>query len=203
MPKMFQHCCHSAEKWSELLPSTAIIFLRCCLWKSTIISVQVCFSALLPTMPIIFPLCGLQCGKMIIFVAYTAENYRRCWHQSGKMFKFEYLHEFETICEFSPGGFNQGPRLMCFMKKSWGEKYRGTVPLTMSSSYHEHARLGTQGSILLLPINQVKNIAACFTSCEILISQLPCNQSLRLWIRETVTFPVPLLKHFYVYTIII
>ncbi len=29
-----------------------------------------------------------------------------------------------------PKGFNQGPRLMCFMKESWGEKSRGTVPLT-------------------------------------------------------------------------
>ncbi len=27
-----------------------------------------------------------------------------------------------------PWGFNQGPRLMCFMKKSWDEKSLGTVP---------------------------------------------------------------------------
>jgi hypothetical protein len=55
----------NSNHFSALLPT---------MWKSTIISVQVCFSVLLPTMPIIFPLCGLQCGKMIIVVAYTAEK---------------------------------------------------------------------------------------------------------------------------------
>jgi hypothetical protein len=31
------------------------------------------------------------------------KNYRRCCQQRGKMFEFEYLHEFETIFEFTPG----------------------------------------------------------------------------------------------------
>jgi hypothetical protein len=85
---------YNADNFSTLLPTTR---------KSTPISVHVCFSALLPTTPIIFQHCGPQRGKMIGVVAYTAENYRRCCQQRRKMFEFEYLHEFETICEFTIG----------------------------------------------------------------------------------------------------
>jgi hypothetical protein len=44
------------------------------MWKSTVISVHMCFSALLPTTPIIFLRCGPQRGKMNGVVAYTAEK---------------------------------------------------------------------------------------------------------------------------------
>jgi hypothetical protein len=33
-----------------------------------------------------------------------------------KMFEFKYLFEFEIMCEFKVD-FNQGPRLICFIKK--------------------------------------------------------------------------------------
>jgi hypothetical protein len=49
--------------FSAMLPKTQ---------KSTLISVLVCFSALLPSTPKIFPCCGPQNGKMISKVAYTA-----------------------------------------------------------------------------------------------------------------------------------
>jgi hypothetical protein len=54
----------NAGNFSMLLPTTR---------KSTQISIHVCFSALLPTMPIIFLRCGPQRGKMIGVVAYTAD----------------------------------------------------------------------------------------------------------------------------------
>jgi hypothetical protein len=80
-----------------LLPTTAQIFQRCCPQRrkiitvvayngnifsgllptmriSTLVSVPVCFSALLPTMPIIFLRCGPLRGKMIGVVAYKSEK---------------------------------------------------------------------------------------------------------------------------------
>jgi hypothetical protein len=56
---------YNADNFSTLLPTMR---------KSTVISVHICFSALLPTTPIIFPRCGPQRGKMIGVVAYTAEK---------------------------------------------------------------------------------------------------------------------------------
>jgi hypothetical protein len=56
---------YNANNFSPLLPTT---------WISTLISLHVCFSALLPTMPIILPRCQPQRGKMIGVVAYTAEK---------------------------------------------------------------------------------------------------------------------------------
>jgi hypothetical protein len=56
---------YNADNFFTLLPTTR---------KSTVISVHMCFSALLPTTPIIFPRCGPQRGKMIDVVAYTAEK---------------------------------------------------------------------------------------------------------------------------------
>jgi hypothetical protein len=33
----------------------------------------------------------------------TWKNDRRCWQQRRKTFEFDYLHEFETISEFTLG----------------------------------------------------------------------------------------------------
>jgi hypothetical protein len=76
MPIIFQRCCpqrrkligvvaYNADNFSTLLPTTR---------KSTVISVHMCFSALLPTTAIIFLRCGPQRGKMIGVVAYIAEK---------------------------------------------------------------------------------------------------------------------------------
>jgi hypothetical protein len=62
---MFSVVAYNADNVSTLLPTTR---------KSTVISVHMCFSALLPTTLIIFPSCGPQRGKMIGVVAYTAEK---------------------------------------------------------------------------------------------------------------------------------
>jgi hypothetical protein len=56
---------YNADNFSTFLPTTR---------KSTVISVHMCFSAFLPTTPIIFLRCGPQRGKMIGVVAYTAEK---------------------------------------------------------------------------------------------------------------------------------
>jgi hypothetical protein len=56
---------YNADNFSTLLPT---------MQKSTVISVHLCFSALLPTTPIVFPCCGPQRGKLIGVVAYTAEK---------------------------------------------------------------------------------------------------------------------------------
>jgi hypothetical protein len=56
---------YNANNLSMLLPTTRI---------STLISLHVCFSVLLPTTPIIFLRCRPQRGKMIGVVAYTAEK---------------------------------------------------------------------------------------------------------------------------------
>ncbi len=85
---------YNADNFSVLLPTTG---------KSGLISVHERFSALLPFTLMIFPCCRPQRGTMIGVVVYTAEKYRRCRLQRGKIFEFEYLHEFETICEFKPG----------------------------------------------------------------------------------------------------
>ncbi len=71
--------------------------------KSILILLMCVFSALLPTTPVIFPRCGPQRGKIISVVAYTAEKLSHCCQQYGKIFVFEYLNEFETICEFTLG----------------------------------------------------------------------------------------------------
>ncbi len=90
-------------------------------------------STLLPTMPIIFPCCRQQRGKVILFqfmyvfprccrqrrlffrvvdhsmgklsglLPTTWKNDQRCWQQRRKTFEFDYLHEFETISEFTLG----------------------------------------------------------------------------------------------------
>jgi hypothetical protein len=73
---------YNADNFSALLPTTR---------KSTLISVHVCFSALLPTTPINDWCYCLHSGKIIGVVDNNAE----------KCFEFEYLHEFETICEFT------------------------------------------------------------------------------------------------------
>jgi hypothetical protein len=70
---------YNANNFSTLLPTTRI---------STLISLHVYFSVLLPTTPILFPRCRPHRGKMIGVVAYTAENYQRCCQQRRKMFEF-------------------------------------------------------------------------------------------------------------------
>ncbi len=50
---------------------------------------------------------------MIGVVANNAENSQRCWQQRGKMIEFEYLHEFETKCEYSLG-FQSGAQTDVF-----------------------------------------------------------------------------------------
>jgi hypothetical protein len=83
-PETFWCCCsqhrkiiivvaYNADHFSSLLPTMR---------KSTLISVHVCFSVLLPT---------------------QRKNYWRCWQQRRKMFDFKHIHEFETICEFTLG----------------------------------------------------------------------------------------------------
>jgi hypothetical protein len=62
---MIRIVAYNADNFSTLLPTTR---------KSTVILVHMCFSALLPTRPIIFLRCGPQRGKMIGGVAYTAEK---------------------------------------------------------------------------------------------------------------------------------
>jgi hypothetical protein len=74
--KVFERCCpqrrkiigvvaYNGDNFSALLPTMR---------KSTLISVHVHFSALLPTTPIIFLCCGPQRGKMIAVVAFTTEK---------------------------------------------------------------------------------------------------------------------------------
>jgi hypothetical protein len=63
--KMIGVVAYNANNFSVLLLTTQ---------KSTLISVFVCFSALLATLLIIFPICGPQSRKIISVVAYTAEK---------------------------------------------------------------------------------------------------------------------------------
>jgi hypothetical protein len=85
---------YNADNFSALWPTTL---------KSALISVHVCFSALLPTTPIIFPHCRPQRRKMIGVVVYTAEKLSALSTTTRKMFEFEYLHEFKTMCELTLG----------------------------------------------------------------------------------------------------
>jgi hypothetical protein len=62
---MISDVAYNSDNFFALLPT---------MWKSALISVHVCFSALLHTTPIIFVHCGPQQGKMISNVAYTAEK---------------------------------------------------------------------------------------------------------------------------------
>jgi hypothetical protein len=73
------------------------------MWNSALISVNVCFSVLVPTMPIIFPHFVPERGKIISVVACTAENLLAFLATTQEMFGFEHLHEFETICQFTVG----------------------------------------------------------------------------------------------------
>jgi hypothetical protein len=91
---MFHVVAYNVDYFSALWATTQI---------SALISVHVCFSVLLPRTQIIFPHYGPQYGKMICIVAYSIENGQRCRQQCGKMFELDYLHEFETICEFKLG----------------------------------------------------------------------------------------------------
>jgi hypothetical protein len=41
--------------------------------------------------------------KLSALLPTRGKNGQRCWQQRGKMFQFNYLHDFETICEFTLG----------------------------------------------------------------------------------------------------
>jgi hypothetical protein len=80
MAKIFQRCCPqcremiaivacNADNFSALLPTTR---------KSALISVHVCFSALLPTMPIIFHVLDHNGEKGLALLLTQWKNYRRC-----------------------------------------------------------------------------------------------------------------------------
>jgi hypothetical protein len=47
--------------------------------------------------------------KLSALLPTTWKNDQRCRQQRGKMFEFDYLHEFETICEFTLG-FQSGAK---------------------------------------------------------------------------------------------
>jgi hypothetical protein len=44
------------------------------------------------------------------------KNGQRCWQQGGKMLEFDFLHEFETICEFTLG-FQSGAQAAVFREE--------------------------------------------------------------------------------------
>jgi hypothetical protein len=56
---------YNSDHFSALLPT---------MLENALISVCLCFSALLSIPPIIFPRCGPQSGKMISVVAYKVEK---------------------------------------------------------------------------------------------------------------------------------
>jgi hypothetical protein len=91
---IIRRCYLKCRKFSLLLPTVQKNDQRCCLqrlsfsvlfpttWKSALISVHLCFSALIPT----------QRKKLSALLTTV-------W----KIFEFKYLHEFETICKFTIG----------------------------------------------------------------------------------------------------
>ncbi len=92
--QFFHVVAYNAEHFSVLLPTTQKNVPHCCLqcWsffrvvgnnvEKAVISVHVCFSVLLPTMQF-FVLC--------------------CWQQCGKIFEFNYIYKFQTLCKFTVG----------------------------------------------------------------------------------------------------
>jgi hypothetical protein len=77
----------------------------------------VCFSASLPTTPISFLRSGPQRGKIISVVDYTTEKLSALLATMQKMFELKYLHEFETILEFTLG-FQSGAYADVYTKRS-------------------------------------------------------------------------------------
>jgi hypothetical protein len=79
LPKMliiFQHCCPQGRKIVAVVAYNVDNFstLLLTMLKSTLISVHMCFSVMLPTMRIIFLCFGPQQEKIIGVVAYTVEK---------------------------------------------------------------------------------------------------------------------------------
>jgi hypothetical protein len=90
------------------------------------------FSALWTSTRKNFRRCCLHCGKIIGIVG---NNVEKCLNSSISTNSKPYANlHFD---------FRQEPWLMCFMKKRWGEKSRGTVPLnrrcTSRASLHHSA----------------------------------------------------------------
>ncbi len=73
---IFPRCCQQCRKMFQVVAYNANHFstLEATTRKSALISVHVCFSALLPTTQIIFPRCRPQDGKIICVVAYNMEK---------------------------------------------------------------------------------------------------------------------------------
>ncbi len=105
------------REWGEL-PTTR---------KSAPISVHVCFSALLPTTQIFFPRCRPQHRKIVFVVAYNVEKWSALLATTRKNVRIRVSPRIRNHMRIY--GYNQGPKPMCFMKKSWGEKSRGPVLL--------------------------------------------------------------------------
>ncbi len=119
---------HNAEKWLPLLPTTTDYFsalYAATREKSALISV---FSVLLPTTANHFSvlwatvqknvqLCSPPWGKIISVVG---NNEKNVWIRISPRIR--------TIGEFILE-FQSEARLMCFVKKSWHDKFRGTIPL--------------------------------------------------------------------------
>jgi hypothetical protein len=71
---------------------------------SALISVNVCFSTLLPTMRSLFCVVDQSAKNYRRCCLHPLETDRRCWQQRRKMFEFEYLHEFEYLYELETIG---------------------------------------------------------------------------------------------------
>jgi hypothetical protein len=106
---------------------------------------------LLPTVQINDRRCCLQCRSFICVLAYNAEKYSNfslcvffCVfaYTAEKLLVLLTTTQKNVWIQISPEiqnhmqiyirVFNQGPRLMCFMMKSWGEKSFGNVSLKFS-----------------------------------------------------------------------
>jgi hypothetical protein len=90
----FRVVAYTAKNFSALLPTTQENVPRCCLQRRSFFRIvgnntEKCSN---------FSSCMFFC-----VVPTTWKNGQRCWQQRGKMLEFNYLHEFETVCEFTLG----------------------------------------------------------------------------------------------------
>jgi hypothetical protein len=73
------------------------------MWKSVLVSVHMGFPRCCLQSRLFFRVVDHSSEKLSALLPTTWLNAQRCWQQPGKMFKFDYLHEFETMCEFKLG----------------------------------------------------------------------------------------------------
>jgi hypothetical protein len=104
-------------EWGEL-PTTR---------KSVPISVHVFFRVVADNADFFFPRCRPQHRKSIFVVAYNVEKWSALLATTRKNVRIRVSPRIRNHTRIY--GYNQGPKPMCFMKKSWGEKSRGPVPL--------------------------------------------------------------------------